>query len=366
MSDQEGTTGECLPKWRLFRALGTDLEPDDVLALVVLAGRRMQPLFLYVGEGDPRAKYERALTLVRLLGWSLTKVRCGAPSVRVFPGETAPSHSTERWDPEEMFGDLFPTPNASNTVLWLKPPTELLEFVTEEATRGTHPPCWRQRQIDLFLYGSFNFRCVPDRLKGELASVLRGEAFKSVCIYESFGGTSPQLQNLNAGNIPALAAITPAIPVSVSDSPEVATIPDCLGWTCRVWDEAILLDCDETCAQMEELEKTGLATDETRARFERNDVCRKTVRAHDGAMQFVAADPVLAVLMHFDVPLVEEFPAIPDPDPVTYDCTTSPYPTITPLTKAEPSTRTVHMYRGIPVQPVLDAIDTSLCNFLTL
>ena len=320
----------------------TDLEPDDMLALAALTSRTdIQVACVVGGEGNPATKLAR-LAAYRDKGLfrdTSPALFAGCASAKLFPGETAPPADAAAFDADAFLTCIEAavadsTANGSVAVLLvLKPPREL------NACLAAFP----ERTRDAFsamhcaLYGSFNVRCMA----GESDWLLLPDSpFQKTLLFESFGGFSNGCSNINASTAqPILAALLARSRDFYEDVLQTA----------RIWDEDVVRDCDETCAR---IAQGPLCTSpEACAAWERNDACRRAVRANMGN-QFVAADPVLVVALQaaFDQWL----------EPITWSkAAGAPYPTITRRDTTDTSTG-LWMYRNMDWATFVAACATAL------
>ena len=331
----------------------TDLEPDDMLALKLLAARGYGCPLLLAGEGDPEVKRRRARAYAPMLNWP-ARAWAGAPSSKLFPGEVdappaqraltaalegAPTPPTA----EELLAALeaygLAVPDAK--LLCLKPPREL-QALWESAQGGARGDIPKARllaafaRLTLVVYGSFNLRALG--YERSLWMVAPETPFKRVVLYESLGGTAEGVKNINPQTVP--------IGALWADRDGMYQEYDaCLRAACSLWDEDIIRDCRETCAATEAGRAAGDA--EATATWDRNYACLVAVEANKGH-QFVAADPVLAVLMDDHA-----FDAYLKPVDISFDRSKSPYPAVAPATATDPR---VFKYVGVPWEAVVEAM----------
>jgi hypothetical protein len=261
----------------------TDLEPDDMLALAVLAGRPDVDVQIVVaGEGNVAAKLERLKAASFVRSACQPVMLAGCASARLSPGEvpcTLPEFDTSAFlkELEDTVMD-----NDGNTVvlLVLKPPQELIACMAQCPDRARAV----FRAMHCALYGSYNIRACSN---GSADWLLRPDTpFAKTYLFESFGGFANKSSVINASNAPAVLAVL--------ESPSAREYYKSILRFSRVWDEDVVRDCDATCAA---IASGPLCTSpEAAAAWERNDRCRRLVRAHLGR-QFVAADPVLATVL---------------------------------------------------------------------
>lgn len=291
----------------------TDLEPDDVAALYVLAHRGFEFTAVVVGEGNVQAKVRRARELVRLLGFDDEECRVlpGLPSSKLFPGEKAEeaddADESEAPPVDAFLNDLTFMPEP--LLICLKPPTEVLAALQRQPERCTA----LFADTTLAIYGSYNLRSLGYEATVPLVSSAT-TPFARVLLYESHGNGVP---NLNPRTVPGWATWMERNPVFQAVFRSV----------CKTWDDDIVRDCDESCA--EEEAKDGFDAAAPSARWHRNDKCRVAVRANCGN-QCVPADVVLALLLFNDA-----FPS--QAASYEFSAAAGPYPTCTLLESSSSS-----------------------------
>ena len=220
----------------------TDLEPDDVLALYIL------PLAKYyvVGEGNANVKYNRMLRYCKILSdlesmpnardeqkiefGGRSKIYNFEASIKKLP--TIPEVNEESQDEnnttfpviiqgigsdkefsldgkefdnlqnetgnENYLARFVEFATSPNPVMFsFKPMRELLNEYAK------NPEYIKQlvSNITLYVYGSFNFRCLASLDKTTLLDLL--SQFKKICIYESYF-VSGNNNSMNKSNAPAL------------------------------------------------------------------------------------------------------------------------------------------------------------------
>jgi hypothetical protein len=299
--------------------LGTDLEPDDMLAILHLKLRNVQPSAIIVGEGDVDVKVRRARLYARLLGWQTTEVIPGIGSEKPFPGDGAdltldcvrdhvvdkpetspdpePSPTPTTW--AVKFRELVNNPNVAPverfetpTILYLKPPRELVAAEMEDPAITAKVFA----KSTLVMYGSFNWREVG------YSAILHwlnpgSTPFHRVRWFENFKGMNAECKTFTRENMSYL--------YGSDNSPPHAPLPDpesplglyclCFREVARLWDAFVLEDCLSTCAAIEKDE--NWAKDKAAAeRHHRNMSCFNSVKPHAGA-QVAAADPVLVAAL---------------------------------------------------------------------
>ncbi len=300
--------------------VGTDCEPDDMVALLQLKYdmKDSQPLAVVVGEGDVTTKTRRMQVYCRLLGWHDTVVVSGLPSAKAFAGDgcdlplvkdmagveaigLAPGES---WSSlfRSLFRDrpsapceLFPSP----TLLYLKPPRELVEAEVQDPAQARE----LFNTVTLALYGSFNLREVG---YGSVTHWLNPGTtpFHRVKWFENFGGLSEGTKSLTAQNMDCIHGRKnyPAHQPLPAPGTPLSLYCECLREVARRWDEFILQDCEDTCRGIEKIpgwQDDPLLVEQHR----RNKTCFDIVSPSAGK-QVAAADPVLVVaLLHRHTPL---------------------------------------------------------------
>lgn len=180
----------------------TDLEPDDVLALMMLPA----PEYVVVGEGDVGMKFLRASQYYEMLG-SDPRIAMGEMSDKPFHGDgkefETPLVSNRAVNPETnrfwYMNEFRSFAESVNPIMVsLKPMRELFGWYLREPVEVTKLIA----RVSLYAYGGFNFRCLLSRTEdrtGKLCEFLRG--FKRVSIYETFHATGVQ-NSMNKTNAP--------------------------------------------------------------------------------------------------------------------------------------------------------------------
>lgn len=306
--------------------LFTDAEPDDMLAISVLAARGFKCVLCVVGEGNPIEKAARVGTYITAANlWHDDEhvLITGCASSKLFPGETA-VHDGYVFDIAAFHETLkrVVETHGVTTVVCLKPPRELLAYC-KHMPEGTAI----LSTLHLAIYGSFNVRqlTAAGAARNDLAAMLLNAdetPFASVIVYESYGGTAEGHSNINPTTCPSFFA---------------NARPGLLSTDMEVWDADILRDCDESCAAAE---ASG-----DKESWKRNNSCRVAVRANLNR-QFVAADPVLAALLHNET--AESYLT-----PVSIDFGTTPYPAI--IISRPPSGK-VRKFVNVPWAVVSDVL----------
>jgi hypothetical protein len=321
-----GSTGTTMHKI----CVATDLEPDDVLALAVLHGRKFAIKAVLVGEGDPRAKSHRALEYLSALGVADAVVTAGAPSDKLFPGE-APSAADTAFDAPSAFRYFEGLVDSGiKHVLYLKPPRELLAMWTADQARART----LFQHLHLGLYGSFNLR-VLGYVKTAWMTSADECPFASVRLYQNVGGladdfTGEAIKNLNPGTCPEFFG---------------RAVDGHLKQVMHVWDSDVVKDCVDTCAGLGGIDGPPNGMDDERWR--RNRTCYDQVSANFGR-QIVAADPVLAAVVWSEA-LEADATTLSSVDMVFDGSKTYPVPVPSPGSR-------VKLYHGMRLSAVTDIL----------
>lgn len=176
----------------------TDLEPDDVLAI------RLKPLchanWYVVGEGNANTKYNRMKKYCQLLNNTSAIIIYGMNSSKPFPNDGKEFDVLPNDIPSNInyLDNFIALSKCKNPIMFsLKPMKELLhEFAKNKDLIKS-----LVKNIELYLYGSFNIRSILTEHKGNVIELLQN--FKKVCIYESFYATGEQ-NSINKLNFPIL------------------------------------------------------------------------------------------------------------------------------------------------------------------
>ena len=321
--------------------VATDLEPDDCLALLMLRMRGITPKAVMVGEGCAPLKVKRMQMLAPMLGWHNTRIvqgmssttsaleyveegTCGdAAGCTTAGGDAAVCTAPVSW--VAFLADLLDTgpdfreedstwegwlahkldphiggargsePNLVRepTFLFLKPPRELVA-AQEQDPAGAKALFGRAR---LVLYGSFNLRQVG---YGSVVSWLDPATtpFRRVILHENHGCL------YGDGSMKPLSRDT-MVPwgkrYGRMPTPEHKQDPGLAEYVRRMrafmvaWDNHVLRDCNDTCAEIEARE--GWRDSPTlRASWHRNRSCADAIAPFLG-QQIAAADPALAAML---------------------------------------------------------------------
>ena len=321
----------------------TDLEPDDVLALGIVAARGFDVKCLWVGEGNPAVKAARAATYASKLGFSDAGIVAGAASDKLFPGEPRPDGlAGDSTPPSAPYFAAFEALVAQGVdhFMCLKPPREFMAMRAADAGRADA----LFAQMHLALYGSFNLRCLGYEATQWITAP--DTPFASVVLYQNVGG-------LVNDETPALGgpAPPPVRNLNPSTCPEFFSRydPDSeLARVMRVWDADVVRDCVETCEPLGGIDGPPNAVDPER--WSRNRTCYDQVHANFGK-QFVAADPVLAALAW--AVDIKDNRAVCAPVVAAYD-PAKPYPTITDAADDGSTPTKVHLLRAVVLSRFLD------------
>lgn len=165
--------------------LQTDLEPDDVLANLILS-KRFNIHHVIVGEGDADIKQSRMRKYLELLSSNETILLRGQSSNNLFDQDGKEFSDLEisksNYDKNQFISLIkkYVQTIDNPKIIFLKPPRELLETFSELKEYLA--------KITAYFYGGFNFRCLMLSYASErILEVLN--AFKKVHIYESFFAT---------------------------------------------------------------------------------------------------------------------------------------------------------------------------------
>jgi hypothetical protein len=164
--------------------ISTDLEPDDVLALYRRSLRKAH--YYVVGEGDnPNIKYNRMKRYCQLLGNDHAIVIQGFRSKKPFPNDGKEFDYLENEQNNEDYMTHFKkfATSSNPTMFSLKPMRELTKYFAEDKNQVKE----LTKNVTLYVYGGFNFRCLVREFGSELLELLH--SFKKVCIYESHHAT---------------------------------------------------------------------------------------------------------------------------------------------------------------------------------
>ena len=183
-------------------AVSTDLEPDDIVALFFLV-RGMQrnasgllPILIVVGEG----KVEKA-TMMRSFAQNLS-LECtvvqGSLSQRNYPSEMLNLFSTNA--PNDASKVISSALSARTETVKTDYDKECKKAMEQFLETYEHvlflmiKPCWELfgispnllKKISLACYGSFNFRCLFEKIDRSVLATFFNTAFDSVVLYETF------------------------------------------------------------------------------------------------------------------------------------------------------------------------------------
>jgi hypothetical protein len=179
----------------------TDLEPDDVLAIKFLSREIPLDTLLYVivGESEQVAqKVQLGKAIFSKYGFTNFTCVAGTSSKKTYPQRCLSSFDVEttcftepKWTGtlEEImlfFQDKNPI------ILAIKPMWELFDIPKDILAN-----------FDLYVYGSFNFRCLFKKVSSKVVADFINHSFRQVFLYESFfvsgaentmSGTDPLFQ----------------------------------------------------------------------------------------------------------------------------------------------------------------------------
>jgi hypothetical protein len=173
----------------------TDLEPDDVLALMLPPLSSAQ--YYVVGEGDPKIKYNRMKRYCQLLKNEKAVVIEGLGSENEFPKDGTEFDNLAHDQCDEDYFQHFSTFASSESPIMfsLKPMRELVKEFSSNEERVKE----LVQRVDLYIYGGFNFRLVSEKILALLAH------FKRVFVYESFYAIGEE-NSMTKANFPRLYA----------------------------------------------------------------------------------------------------------------------------------------------------------------
>jgi hypothetical protein len=267
-------------------AVLTACKPDSILALNVLAAREaagdVKVAFFVAGEGAATIRACSLVATTRQMGaeygvWRAVQVLPGVNSddfMEDEAGKLDPSYGFAARAFAEKLKDAHVT-----TLLCMKPPREIEALVRSDPKYASEV----LGSIDLVLYGSFNLRAMATADGSNFSNVLLSPSatpFKSVTWYEHFTGmAAPQECVVSEDTLPGFFAYMDATPAFT-----------CFLSAARAWDQAVIKDCDATCAEVEAAKDAGdpIAIE----RWNRNNNCRIKVAQAVGR-QVVPADFVL-------------------------------------------------------------------------
>jgi hypothetical protein len=293
------------------------MEPDDMLAILLFALSGKFVLHgVVVGEAKAAAKVTSMCRYLRLLRADKTTEHFVTDKVIVVQGTDSKAdfpdvgkefnddkQSTEKQTTEgDTAEGKWPTvldssPSTYKTVLSaflsnaqpaslviLKPPRELIR-VWRDITKGL-------AEATLYMYGSFNIRCLLDRQRAkesraEIIALLT--AFKLTMVYESFQATG-SLNSMTPTNMPTFFKAFQA-----HKHPVAAAIRKLIG----LWNAFNLADCRDTCKAL--LAKHGGSEEAVLAstdgpQYKRNKKAADDIEPNK-ATQMVLADSGLAACM---------------------------------------------------------------------
>ena len=170
--------------------LETDLEPDDLVAIYVLHKKGFIFDYVVVGEGNSEIKAKRMRKYLTMLGSDKTIIRgYGSSKIFQFDGDEfnesgecdkdthveLPTDSMKHLEDYEELLNKYINETDNPIIVSFKPMRELRLYEGDNLNK-----------VELFVYGSFNFRCL-NKTKLKLPSVhdtlMR---FKKVNIFETY------------------------------------------------------------------------------------------------------------------------------------------------------------------------------------
>ena len=174
----------------------TDMEPDDMWAILLIGHRSS---YIVVGEGDANIKYNRMMRYVDLLHSikqfdTKPMIIEGMSSRKKYLADGFEFNNLSTYlCPEWHFDNFEEFANKPNPIMFsLKPMREILNWYLQD----TEKIAQLLSKITLYVYGSFNFRCLFEH-KNTLLDIIK--LFKSVYIYESFYAT-PSCNSFDESN----------------------------------------------------------------------------------------------------------------------------------------------------------------------
>jgi len=173
----------------------TDLEPDDTEAIFVLSDAD----YYVVGEGNANIKYNRMLEYCQLMGNKPAVIIQGLGSDKDFKldgkeFDLLPNNECH----EEYMPNFIKFAKSDNPIMFsLKPMRELMAWYREDSVAIRI----LLSNVDLYVYGGFNFRSLLKNNMKELPELL--QSFKNVYLYESFFATGKE-NSIDKHNCPVL------------------------------------------------------------------------------------------------------------------------------------------------------------------
>lgn len=263
----------------------TDLEPDDYLALWILAKRNYDIYGVVVGEGqDVKEKVKRAKHYFsnKNIFANMPRIIQGDSSTKDFPENFGYECENEcNYNLKDELQNYIN--NGGSKIVIIKPPRELFNMMRanlEEMKKLLE-------NATCYIYGSFNMRSI-DATSTEFEQF--NGLFKNIFLYESYFATSRE-NNLNCENFPLMTIL-----LKNND----------FGTLLYKWDSYIIKDCVDTCNDLlhmynltELVEPSALEEIMSKNdldKYKRNFKCYIQVKSNLGR-QCVFADCGLAVAM---------------------------------------------------------------------
>jgi|688.fasta_scaffold01901_4 hypothetical protein len=263
----------------------TDLEPDDVLAIIILEYRGYNIKSFVCGEGDVDNKMNR---LYKYNNGGKVKYIKGYCSDKDFP---EPYKERPEGliviDNDEYMNELKDYINTGNNkMVIMKPPRELYNnFLNDkEGTKRV------MGNMDCYLYGSFNLRCLNFK-KDDIIEFLG--SFKNLYIFETHNAMGTD-NTVNTNNFFRWQKL-----MEIDNFKEI----------CKQWNNYIIKDCIDTCNKIINSDNQVLCSydelsedvklkmsDYDKEKYKRNYKCYEAVRVYN-EYQFVMADVGLALCM---------------------------------------------------------------------
>ena len=276
----------------------TDLEPDELIALYIFSKAGFTFDYVVVGEGNSKIKTARIRKYCELLNIKPVVIE-GLPSSKSFENDGKEFNNLEMKDADHFVNNYeaqlreYIDSTANPVIVSLKPMRELISCYKELSLANAK----------LFVYGSFNFRCLKSETFDLNTLTDMFQKFKKVNIFETYYA----LGEKNACNNDT----TPKLIDKFMSNNNIY-----LNYTKKLmelWDADIIEDCKETCISIlkkyniddlswlnEKLNKDYFtehnASNDDISRFLRNKKTFLQVSYHKGK-QWVAADVGLALVM---------------------------------------------------------------------
>jgi len=253
-----------------------DNECDDMIFYHIMKNlQNFSPILTVIGESkniDMKLKFFRKYT-------SVVNIQRGIASSKDFPNLKIAGCVDDIKD--FQFNDetvnLF---RNIQTIYCTKPPRELLDYYSKNPIDAEN----LFKNITLYIYGSFNFRCIYDDYPSEMLLKMLS-CFGEVYLYESFYATKDS-NNINPQNTP------------IQTIEKIRSIPG-MSMLMDEWDRMLIDDCFETCENIcpgfLDKQKTPENLSEKDLQiYNRNEKAYRQIKKNFGK-QFVLADPGIAL-----------------------------------------------------------------------